>query len=131
MALSHRDQIIQLRTEIQLKRCGYSMRLIITDQHKNMNFKDQHLIQHITKAYQWLNLLTSGKVISIKEIAKNEGVDTSHVTRMLNRAFLAPDIMRAILKGTQPSRFNLKFLKQFKTLPNNWNEQRILLGFSQ
>ena len=107
------------------------MRLIITDQHKNMNFKDQHLIQHITKAYQWLNLLTSGKVISIKEIAKNEGVDTSHVTRMLNRAFLAPDIMRAILKGTQPSRFNLKFLKQFKTLPNNWNEQRILLGFSQ
>ena len=131
MALSHGNLVIRLRTEIQLKRCGYSMRLIITDQHKNMTFKDQYLIFHITKAYQWMNLLTSGKVISVKEIAKNEGIDTSHVTRMLNRAFLAPDIIRAILNGTQPTHFNLKFLKQFKTLPNNWNEQKTLLGFPQ
>ena len=107
------------------------MRLIITDQHKNVTFKDQHLIQHITKAYQWLNLLTSGEIISIKEIARNEGINTSHVTRMLTRAFLAPDIMRAILNGTQPSHVNLKFLKQFKTLPHNWNEQKKLLGVPQ
>jgi site-specific DNA recombinase len=131
LALSDSNLVIKLRTQIQLKRCGYSMRLMMTDQHKNINFKDPYLIQHITKAYQWLNLLTSGKVISIKEIAKNEGIDTSHVTRMLNRAFLAPDIVRAILRGTQPSHFNLKFLKQFKTLPNNWNEQKTLLGFPQ
>ena len=39
------------------------------------------------------------------------------------------DIVRAILNGTQPVHFDLKFLKQFRALPIDWTEQRKLLGF--
>jgi len=70
-------------------------------------------------------------VQSIKEIAKAEHVDQSHVTRIINKAFLAPDIIRAILNGTQPAHLTLKYLKQFRSLPNNWNTQKSLLGFTQ
>ena len=105
------------------------MRLIITDENKHQTLKDQRLIDHISKAYQWLTLITSGKVQSIKEIADAEGLDQSHVTRTINKAFLAPDIIRAILNGTQPAHLTLKYLKQYRVLPNDWNEQKSLLGF--
>lgn len=123
------DKLITLRTNIQLKRCGYAMRLIITDENKHQTLKDQRLIDHISKAYQWLTLITSGKVQSIKEIADAEGLDQSHVTRTINKAFLAPDIIRAILNGTQPAHLTLKYLKQYRVLTNDWNEQKSLLGF--
>lgn len=125
----HADNLITLKTNIQLKRCGYAMRLIITDENKKQILKDQNLINHISQAYQWLTLITSGKMQSIKEIAEAEKLDQSHVTRMINKAFLAPDIIRAILNGTQPSHLTLKHLKQFRALPNDWNTQKSLLGF--
>jgi len=125
------DKLITLRTNVQLKRCGYAMRLIIMDENKNQTFKDQRLIDHISKAYQWLTLITSGKVQSIKEIADAEGLDQSHVTRTINKAFLAPDIIRTILNGTQPAHLNLKYMKQFRVLPNDWNAQKSLLGFNK
>ncbi len=125
------DKLITLRTNVQLKRCGYAMRLIITDDNKNQTFKDQRLIDHLSKAYQWLTLITSNKVQSIKEIADAEGLDQSHVTRTINKAFLAPDIIRAILNGTQPAHLNLKYMKQFRVLPKDWNAQKSLLGFNK
>jgi DNA invertase Pin-like site-specific DNA recombinase len=125
------DKLITLRTNVQLKRCGYAMRLIITDSDKKQTFKDQRLIDHLSKAYQWLTLITLGKVQSIKEIAEAEGLDQTHVTRIINKAFLAPDIIRAILNGTQPAHLNLKYLKQFRVLPNDWNMQKSLLGFNK
>ena len=120
---------IMLTVSVQLKRCGYAMRLIVTDGNNKQVLRDHRLIANISKAHQWLALLTSGKKTSIKEIATSEKVDPSHVTRMLHWAFLAPDIVRLILNGTQPVHFDLKFLKQFRALPIDWTEQRKLLGF--
>ena len=120
---------IMLTVSVQLKRCGYAMRLIVTDGNNKQVLRDHGLIANISKAHQWLALLTSGKMTSIKEIATSEKVDPTHVTRMLHRAFLSPDIVRSILNGTQPVHFDLKFLKQFRALPVDWTEQRKLLGF--
>ena len=127
----YKRQLIVIKNNIQLKRCGYAMRLIITDENKNQTLKDQRLIEHISKAYQWLTLITSGKAQSIKEIAEAEHLNQSHVTRMVNKAFLAPDIIRAILNGSQPAQLTLKHLKQLRTLPNDWNMQESLLGFTK
>lgn len=124
------DDLISIKVNAQLKRCGYAMRLIVSGPtNKTPVLRDENLIRNIAKAHQWLSLLTSGKVDSVKQIAVNESVNPSYVARVLNRAFLAPDIVRAILNGTQPTHLNLKFLKQFKSLPIDWHEQRQLLGF--
>lgn len=131
VAAEDTDRLIVLKNHIKLKRCGYAMRLIITDENKQQTHKDQNLIHHISQAYQWLTLITSGKVQSIKEIAEAEQLDQSHVTRMINKAFLAPDIIRAILNGMQPPHLTLKYLKQYRALPNDWDAQKSLLGFSK
>lgn len=50
-----------------------------------------------------------------------------YVTRIINLKFLAPDIVKAILDGTQPVGLNLKDL--MGRLPLEWKAQRLALGF--
>ena len=132
-ALMHvaEDHFIEVRIQIAMKRCGYNVRLVMTDDKNNQSFKDQNLIDYLSKAYRWLNLITSGKVQSIKKIADAENLDQFHVARMINKAFLAPDIIRAVLNGTQPAHFTLKYLKEFRALPQDWNVQKSQFGFEK
>jgi site-specific DNA recombinase len=44
-------------------------------------------------------------------------------------AFLAPEIVEAILEGRQPITLTLRELKRFGTLPNRWDDQRRRFGF--
>ncbi len=123
-------EAIALAIPTQLKRCGYAMRLIVNNG-DHQSHVDQQLIAHIAKAQNWFNQIKSGQVNSIDALAIQEKVDRSHVVRTLHKAFLAPDIVRAILKGEQPQHLTLKWLKQFRALPIDWDEQRALLGFDQ
>jgi hypothetical protein len=81
------------------------------------------------KAQRWLEQLTSGRATSIAAIAEAEDVTCSFATRVIYRAFLAPDIVRAILDGTQPPNLTSDALRQRVPLPIDWATQRQLLGF--
>ena len=48
---------------------------------------------------------------------------------MLPLAFLAPDIVEAILHGRQPVELATARLKRIR-LPLSWAEQRLVLGFA-
>lgn len=124
-------KMISYDTSVQLKRVGYAMRFIVSDPSKkgSRNNRDELLIAHLCKSYQWRHRLTTGQASSMREIAAQENVDASHVTRTVSRSFLSPDIIRSILLGTQPAHFNLKFLKQYRSLPLDWSAQRQLFGF--
>ena len=65
----------------------------------------------------------------MNDLAVVEGVSAPYVTRIMYSAFLAPDIVEAILAGKQPPGLTLKKLKTCLSLPIDWNEQRKLLGF--
>ena len=54
-----------------------------------------------------LAMLESGQVSSLPEIAAQEGVDNSYVSRMMNLTVLAPDIVDAILDDTLPDHLTL------------------------
>ncbi len=123
-------QTICLQVPIQINRCGFAMRLIIDGNQTVGQAPDQRLIASIRKAQGWLEQLTSGKTTSLGAIAKAEGVTTTHVTNIINRAFLAPDIMRMIMNGTQPATLTSDLLKRVLPLPLDWEEQRQLVGFN-
>jgi hypothetical protein len=53
---------------------------------------------------------------------------TSDVSRCLKLAFLAPDIIEAILDGREPAELTARALLRVD-LPTYWNDQRRLLGF--
>ena len=67
--------------------------------------------------------------IARQEIARQDGVDDGEISRVLPLAFLAPDIVEAIVQGRQPVALTARHLKRLKPLPASWAEQRRLLGF--
>jgi len=85
------------------------------------------MIAAIVKAYQWKEEMESGKVKALTAIAKRENITLAYVSRIYRLTLLAPDIIEAILAGTQPKTLKLhKLLKPFSLL---WTEQRDRFGF--
>ena len=74
-------------------------------------------------------LLQSGTAETVVEIAKAEVIDDGEISRVLPLAFLAPDIVEAILNGRQPLNLTARNLKRLKPLPSSWIHQRQALGF--
>ena len=87
------------------------------------------LIKALTRAYKWKERLFTGAAPSTSAIAKEEGVTERYVSRIMRLAFLAPDIVEAILDGYQSTDLELERL--MKGIPISWNEQRRALGFSR
>lgn len=111
-----------LTLPITIKRCGFAMRLLIEGQTTRQEV-DHRLIQNIAKGYRWMELLTSGEVKSVGEIAAKEAITNSHVTRMIYRACLSPKIVKSILDRMQPASFTSETLKDLLPLPIDWDEQ--------
>jgi hypothetical protein len=63
---------------------------------------DPKLMPLLADAHRWLDDLTTGRVGSIRELARRYGRDKGEVSRILPLAFLAPYIIAAILHGRQP-----------------------------
>jgi hypothetical protein len=63
------------------------------------------------------------------EMALKEGKDKSYVSRVINLAFLAPDITESIITGRQPADLTAERLIRRIDLPLDWDKQRYLLGF--
>lgn len=55
--------------------------------------------------------------------------ENRHLRRLARLAFLAPDIVAAILHGTQPPLLTARQLLRASELPLSWDEQRRTLGF--
>lgn len=121
---------IKLTSLAKIERCGMSMRAVIGTQLANQK-QDQNLISSIKRGRAWADQLTTGSVKSITQLAMKAKLGNQAVINMIHRAFLAPDIVRSILNGTQPTKLTADFLKQHTPLPIDWDEQRTLFGFTK
>ena len=54
-----------------------------------------------------------------------------HLERTARLAYLAPDIVRAIVDGRQPKSLSARTLARLGSLPLSWSEQREMLGFAR
>ena len=91
--------------------------------------QQEAVVTALARAFAWSELLESGEVASISDLARRLGVDSSYVGRILRLTTLAPDIAEALLQGREPGGLSLARLT--KTLPPDWAEQRAGLGFQQ
>src|SRR5690606_14974328 len=92
--------IHQVTLPVQINRRGVEMRLVIPGR-KSEPKPGVHstLTRLVAKAHVWFEALKSGKVSTISAIAKAENRDIGDVSRILPLAFLAPDIVTAIVNG--------------------------------
>jgi len=88
----------------------------------------QVLVKAVAQAWNWRKKLETGTITSITSIAKAEGTTVSYISRMLRFAYLAPDIIEAILDGKAPEKFSGMMLRD--PLPLRWEDQRKAFGFT-
>ncbi len=107
------------------------MRLIITDNQQKLPSPDSKLIAAIGQSRRWFAELRDGKARSVSELAKQYRVDRGDVGKALRLAFLAPDIVQAILEGRQPADLTAAKFKRLGDIPASWDDQRELLGIGR
>lgn len=88
---------------------------------------DENLMTALAKAFFWQELIDSGRVKNMTELAKAEKVGLARMQKMLKLARLAPDIVEEIARGRQPVGLSLLFFVE-NPLPDDWNEQRAVIG---
>ena len=82
---------------------------------------DSTLVKALARAFRWKRMLESGEFATIAELAEREGIAPSYMTRVLRLSLLAPDIVDAILDGTQAPEVTLA--QVLEPFPVEWNLQ--------
>ena len=91
---------------------------------------DPSLLRILVRAHVIRDRLLQDKSLTLDEIAKSENIVPSYATRLFRLTLLAPDIISAILGGTQPPELTARRLMDDTRLPLDWTEQRRSLGFA-
>jgi len=82
---------------------------------------DPALVKALARAFRWQRMLETGTACSVSDIARQEKLNTSYVSRVLRLTLLAPDIVEAILDGRQAPGTTLPRL--MKACPTLWESQ--------
>lgn len=114
---------------VRLRRRGVEMRLVLEGAGNGNARPDPALVKAVVRAHKWFDDLVSGRATSLKAIARAEGCGDRYVGQLMPLAFLGPDIVEAILAGTQPVELTAETLTKRIDLPLSWAEQKALLGF--
>jgi site-specific DNA recombinase len=119
------NDLIRLAVEVTLKRWGGEMRLVLTPDEPTRETMTP-LVKTIVRAYKWREQLLKGH-ISEETLAGQLDLRGAYLRRVLGCAFLAPDIVDAILDGRHHNNLTVRKLTH-RRLPLDWAEQRIRLG---
>ena len=82
---------------------------------------DNTLVKALARAFRWKRMLESGEFATIGELAYQEGITPSYITRVLRLTLLAPDLVEAILDGKLSSQVTLARL--LEPVPVEWSQQ--------
>ena len=82
---------------------------------------DSTLVKALARAHRCKRTLEGGTFSTVAELAAAERINPSYLCRVLRLTLLAPEIVEAILNGTQPDEITLNRL--MKPFPVEWKEQ--------
>jgi site-specific DNA recombinase len=112
---------------IRIQRRGVETKLVIESSAARPSHQDPVLLKAIAKAYRWFSMVAVGDMTLI-ELTAHEGHTYRAISHLLPLAFLAPDIIEAIINGHQPVDLTAKRLVTRVQLPMEWLTQKAVLG---
>lgn len=106
---------------------GHEQRLRLDAPTTGTTSRDVRLLELIARGFAYRDQLLA---MTEAEIAALPTTRYRHLERTARLAYLAPDIIRSILDGRQPTLLNARKLVRLSSLPLTWSEQRAMLGFA-
>src|SRR5437016_5588462 len=120
---------IELTAPVAFRRRGVEMRLVLPEaaMQNDRSRCDPTLIKAIARGRAWFEELAAGRARSLRELAERDGITRRYVRRLVDLAFLSPELVEAILQGRQPVELTATRLTELD-LPLDWTDQRRLLA---
>jgi hypothetical protein len=100
---------------------GGRKKILLPEGTMQKQMADNTLIKALARAFRWKQMLETGNFVTIAELAKQEGIAPSYMTRVVRLTLLAPDIVESILDGRQGPKVTLA--KMFEPFPHEWSRQ--------
>jgi site-specific DNA recombinase len=120
------EDLIILEADAQLRRCGGEIRLLLADSEQNRARPVLALVRAVARAHDWMDQILSGEIPNQRALAKEAGFDERYISRIIPLAFLAPDIIEAILEGRQSPFLSLDTFQG--EIPLEWSKQQPALN---
>jgi hypothetical protein len=115
-----------VRIPMQFQRRGGRKRIVAPDGSaivpSSKPQPDGTLVKALARAWRWQHMLDEGVYSSVIEISDAEGISKSYVSRILQLALLAPDVVERVLEGSSGIDLRLEPLRA--SIPLAWDEQR-------
>ena len=115
-----------VRIPMQFQRRGGRKRIVAPDGSaivpSSKPQPDGTLVKALARAWRWQHMLDEGVYSSVIEISDAEGISKSYVSRILQLALLAPDVVERVLEGSSGIDLRLEALRA--SIPLAWDEQR-------
>src|SRR6267143_1097248 len=123
------DSPIELTAPVAFRRRGVEMRLVLPGVaiQNDRSRCDPTLIKAIARGRVWFEELAAGRARSLRELAERDGITRRYVRRLVDLAFLSPELVEAVLQGRQPVNLTATRLTELD-LPLDWTDQRSLLA---
>jgi hypothetical protein len=115
-------EVLAISAPFQCRKRGIETKIVLNGSARPV---DRVLLTNIANARVWFGMIRAGSTYD--EIAAAKGTSKRRVQQMLDLAFIAPDIGRAVTEGRQPVGLTSDWLKSHP-LPAGWQEQRALIA---
>src|SRR4051794_38597689 len=124
-----RDRAGELTAAIDYKRRGAETKLVLPGlaRHHQASRCDPALIKAIARGRAWFEELATGRARSLQELADRDCIARRYIRRLIDLAFLSPQLVETILQGRQPVELTATRLTELD-LPLSWTEQHSLLA---
>ena len=124
-----RDDTVELTAATAFRRRGAEIKLVLPGlaQQTYSSTGDPALIKAIARGRAWFEELATGRARSLQQLAKRDGLSRRYIRRLVDLAFLSPELIETILQGGQPVELTATRLTELD-LPLDWTEQHKLLA---
>jgi site-specific DNA recombinase len=117
--------MVSIFEKVELQRQRGEVRIVLSaDSGSSPARIEPALCRALARAEDWVGRIQRGEFAHQRVIAQKTGFDERYVSKIIQLAFLAPDIKEAILEGSQPGHLTLEICTS--GLPHLWAVQRQL-----
>ena len=120
-------ETVTLHVQFRVVKRGGRKEMQLPDGTKQSRRTDSTLVKALARAFRWKRMLDSGEFATIAELAEREGIAPSYMTRVLRLTLLAPDLVEAILDGTQGH--DVTLARVLEPFPLGWEGQAEVFSY--
>jgi hypothetical protein len=125
------EPTLDLIVPARLKRVGMETKLLIDGAGGGpRRTPDRSMLRLLAQAHRYRQIMLETQGRTMRDLAREAGVGRPYFSRIVRLGFLAPDVVKAVLRDCHPPDLTAKRLSLHTKLPNAWEDQILVLGIA-